>query len=57
MIPESHAFLLHQNCAGPSKLIMPENMTHNDYDIYLDLVKPIFLFFSETNIHTTLTHS
>lgn len=41
LIPESHAIELHQNCAGPSKLIMPKNMTHNEYDIYSDLVKPI----------------
>jgi hypothetical protein len=33
---------------------MPENMTHNNYDIYKDLVKPIQQFFLETNIVTTL---
>ena len=41
IIPESHAIELHSNCGGPCKLIMPENMTHNDYDIQADLVKPI----------------
>lgn len=41
LIPESHAIELHKNCSAPSKLIMPEKMTHNDFDIYNDLVKPI----------------
>lgn len=33
IIPESHAIQLHQNCGGPSKLILPEKMTHNVYDV------------------------
>ena len=57
LIPESHAIELHQNCAGPSKLIMPKNMTHNDYDIHSDLVKPIQQFFTESNITMTLATS
>ena len=57
LIPESHAIELHQNCAGPSKLIMPKNMTHNDYDIHSDLVKPIQQFFIESNITMALATS
>ena len=41
IIPESHAIELHRNCGGPSKLIMPKLMTHNEYNVLLDLVKPI----------------
>lgn len=55
LIPESHAIELHENCLGPSKLIMPENMSHNEYDVYTDLVKPIHQFFTETNVLTTLS--
>lgn len=33
LIPQSHAIQLHQNCGGPSKLIMPAGMTHNDCDM------------------------
>lgn len=33
LLTESHAISLHENCGGPSKLIMPANMTHNDFEI------------------------
>lgn len=33
LIPGSHAIELHRACGGPCKLIMPEQMTHNDFDI------------------------
>lgn len=36
---------------------MPQNMTHNEYDIYSDLVKPIQQFFIESNITMTLATS
>lgn len=41
MIPDTHSIELHSKCGGPAKLIMPKNMTHNFYEIYHDLVKPI----------------
>jgi abhydrolase domain-containing protein 17 len=41
VIHESHAIRLHENCGGPSKLIMPANMTHNDFEMQQDLIKPI----------------
>lgn len=36
---------------------MPKEMTHNDYDIYKDLVKPISEFFTETGVVTTTSYS
>jgi hypothetical protein len=41
MIPDTHAIELHTKCNGPSKLVMPEQMSHNDFDVYNDLVKPM----------------
>jgi len=31
LIPPQHAITLYENCKGPAKLHMPENMTHNDF--------------------------
>lgn len=45
LIPESHSVELHKSCGGPSKLIMPQYMTHNDFDLNSDIVKPIHQFF------------
>jgi len=41
------------NCGGPSKLIMPKTMTHNEFDIHKDLFEPIKQFFIESNILTS----
>jgi fermentation-respiration switch protein FrsA (DUF1100 family) len=57
LIPEIHAIELYEKCGGPSKLILPENMTHNEYDMHVDLVKPIGQFFTESGIVTTITYS
>lgn len=53
IIPESHALELHKTCGGPCKLIMPETMTHNEFDTQKDLVRPIAQFFVESNIVPT----
>lgn len=55
VIHESHAIALHQNCGGPSKLIMPAGMTHNDCEMQKDLIKPIEQFFIESNVMPTIT--
>ena len=41
VIPESHSIELYRNCGGPSKLIMPAGMTHNNCDMVVDLIRPI----------------
>lgn len=57
VIPESHAIELHQNCGAPSKLIMPAGMTHNEWDMQKDIIKPMEQFFMESNVVTTVTES
>jgi len=57
LIPDTHAMELHDKCGGPSKLIMPENMTHNDYDIHSDLVKPIASFLRESYVVPSIAQS
>jgi pimeloyl-ACP methyl ester carboxylesterase len=34
LIPHSHAKELHLKCTGVSKLIISQEMTHNEYSIY-----------------------
>ncbi|CDW83543.1 UNKNOWN [Stylonychia lemnae] len=53
LIPFSHSQHLHINCGGPSKLIMPKRMTHNEFDLQKDLFEPIKQFFIESNILTS----
>lgn len=57
LIPDSHAKELYSKCVGASRLIMPVEMTHNEYDIHTDVVKPISQFLTESNIMSTLLHS
>jgi len=54
LLHESHAISLHENCGGPSKLIMPANMTHNDFEIQSDLIEPLKQFFLESNVVPSL---
>jgi len=56
VIHESHAIALHDKCGGPAKLIMPKDMTHNDFDVYKDLIQPINQFFVESNIVPTFAY-
>lgn len=50
IISSQQSIELLKNCAAPSKLIMPEHMTHNDYNIAEDIVKPIFQFLTEIGV-------
>ena len=53
LIPYSHSQALHELCGGPSKLIMPRKMTHNEFDMQRDLFEPIKQFLVESNIVTS----
>eukprot|EP00347_Sterkiella_histriomuscorum_P010436 403376305 len=53
LIPFSHSQQLHINCGGPSKLIMPKKMTHNEFDLHRDLFEPVKQFFIESNLLTS----
>ena len=45
MIPVEHAHELKERCFGPCTFVSPENMTHNRFDVYDDLIKPLKNFF------------
>jgi len=32
---------------------MPTEMTHNDFNFYEDLIKPVYYFFSQIKLNTT----
>ena len=55
LIPDSHAIQLYETCGGPSKLIMPEGMTHNEFSMQKDIIKPMEQFFVESNVIPTVT--
>ena len=38
LIPYKHAQQLHIKCGGPSALIMPKEMDHNEFDFIDDLI-------------------
>lgn len=46
LIPYTNAQRLHEQVAGPTMLILPEKMDHNDFDFFDDLALPLanFLF-------------
>ena len=44
MIPVEHAYELQERCFGPCTFITPEAMTHNRFDVYDDVIKPLTLF-------------
>ena len=33
-------------------MVLPTEMTHNDFDFYQDLIKPIFQFLLQIKMHT-----
>ena len=56
-MPPSHSLALRSKCGGPSQIVMPPKMTHNDFEVYQDLVKPIKSFLTDNNIKNTVTKS
>jgi len=53
LIPISHAYELKDRCAGPTFFLSPPNMTHNDFDFYDDLIRPLMRFLCQINILQT----
>jgi len=49
LIPCSHSVDLSKNCGGPFDLIFPENMNHNEFNIYDDFLEPIHTFLKRYN--------
>ena len=57
LIPISHAYQLKDRCAGPTFFLSPPNMTHNDFDFYEDLIRPLMRFLCQINILQTYDDS
>ncbi len=65
LIPYSHSFELSKNCGGPFDLVLPENMDHNEFNIYDDFFDPLCSFlkrhslvsFGKTEIKVTIPRS
>ena len=52
LIPFEHAQQLHEKCQGQTFMVLPTEMTHNDFDFYQDLIKPIFQFLLQIKLNT-----
>ncbi len=50
LVPLKHSEDLHYACGGPSALITPKDMDHNNFDFMRDLIKPFKQFLSGVNI-------
>lgn len=44
LIPYQHSQELHDLCKGETLMVLPTEMTHNDFDFFQDLIKPIHQF-------------
>ena len=50
LIPIAQAYALKDKCAGPTFFLSPPNMTHNDFDFYEDLIRPLMRFLCQIKI-------
>lgn len=50
LIPITQAQQLNDACGGPTCLLSPPMMTHNDFDFYEDLIRPLMKFLIQMNI-------
>jgi len=50
LISFSHSVDLSQRCGGPYELILPEEMDHNDFNIYEDFLEPLVGFLKRHNL-------
>jgi fermentation-respiration switch protein FrsA (DUF1100 family) len=41
IVPYQHSLELHEHCGGPSKLILPHLMTHNEFTMKSDIIMPL----------------
>lgn len=52
LIGFQHSQRLHDACGGQTTMILPTEMTHNDFDFYNDLIKPLLDFARQINMNT-----
>ena len=44
MIPFEHTLKLKEECKSPFEVVLPEEMNHNNFDFYEDLIAPLKSF-------------
>ena len=50
LIPIEHAYKLKDRCFGPCTFLAPVMMTHNRFDVYEDLIRPLEHFLIKEEI-------
>lgn len=50
LIPFTHSQELHSKCSGPTALILPSDMDHNEFDFFEDLSQPFYFFLMQCGI-------
>lgn len=50
LIPFSHSVELAKNTSGPYELLLPEEMDHNEFNLYEDFLEPIMQFLKRHNL-------
>ena len=53
LIPVQQAQDLNNACGGPTFLVTPPNMTHNEFDFYEDLIRPLMQFLMQMHVLST----
>lgn len=53
LISFSHSIDLSKRCSGPYELILPEDMDHNDFNVYDDFLEPIMSFLKRHNLSSS----
>jgi fermentation-respiration switch protein FrsA (DUF1100 family) len=54
LIPFSHSIELSKKTSGPYELILPEDMDHNEFNLYDDFLEPITNFLKRHNLLTSI---
>lgn len=52
-----HSRRLQEVCSGPTAIIIPRNMDHNEFDFVDDLVQPFFNFLDQLGISTEVNEN
>lgn len=52
MVSYKHSTELYIHCNGPKQIMMPINMSHNNFDLMNDLIIPMFDFLQKNGITT-----
>ena len=50
LISPNHSEQLRAKCKSKTYILISENMTHNDFDFFKDMIRPILKFFSQIDL-------